>query len=829
VIQGLSRDDNFREFGLQVQDFTLAYRPGGAVCPDPDKGLADFARAVNPPGRKLVGPPEIYENPNRCPTEDESPGPLRPCPEAVSADDPGMTSVNYRNEPIALRISTTANQQAADRAGDLSFAYMTRRDRARTEFNQFPFAPYLPLVPYGPLTKGLRQGDPFTPLLRAHEGDRVIIRNLTGAHEEEHNATLHGLKWLFEPHRKDSGWRNSQNMGISEWFDFEIPRVHTLKPGQFADFLYKPTAAAEWQWNGAWGLIRVYKGEYNPSTNLKPKPPGPLPPNPTEEDRDKDDIADAGDLQTADPDESLVALALQNPDREADTTDAELKPIPRATAESKGVVLSIESTEDNVPGITPGQNDPAVRVACPVESTIREIHVTAVAAAQALAADPFPSLVYNSRDTAVSNEDYDEQGLDPQHGPLHDPTAILFVYDEDLTWVNDPPQPRLNTAYRREPLILRANKGECIEVRLRNALPANYTDAGFPGWNAVPMIIDGFNANDVVPSRQVALHPQLVWFDIRRADGSNAGLNPALYRRQTVAPGEIRTFYWYAGDITPDNNDQLVATPIEFGATGLSSSDPIKHANKGAVGALIVEPAGATWTFHQMSEAVPPTSQRVRRLSRAAASVFLGSTRLFDEFVLVFQDNVNLRYADDDWPPVASLAVNEDATESGQKAVNYKTEPLWFRTGFLPETDLEERGEFPNYHLVLSNTWIGGDPETPVFRTAPGAPTRFRLVHPGGHTQAHVFDLHGHIWEELPYVNDSKELGSNADSEWQGARGGVGPTSHGEAILKNGAGGAAGIFGDYLYRDYPAWLLDDGIWGILRVTNSPIIGTDPEP
>ena len=53
-----------------------------------------------------------------------------------------------------------------------------------------------------------------------------------GAHEEPHNFTIHGVKWLFEPDDPDSGYRNSQMIGISEWFDFEIPRVPSLVDGR---------------------------------------------------------------------------------------------------------------------------------------------------------------------------------------------------------------------------------------------------------------------------------------------------------------------------------------------------------------------------------------------------------------------------------------------------------------------------------------------------------------------------------------------------------------------------------------------------------------------
>ena len=94
--------------------------------------------------------------------------------------------------------------------------------------------------------------------------------------------------------------------------------------------------------------------------------------------------------------------------------------------------------------------------------------------------------------------------------------------------------------------MLRANAGDCIELTLQNKLPANVAD--LPGWNTLPMIVEGFNANQVKPSNQVGLHPQLVAYDVVSSDGANVGFNVAnnvdpIYRstdrRQTAAPGEV--------------------------------------------------------------------------------------------------------------------------------------------------------------------------------------------------------------------------------------------------------------------------------------------------
>lgn len=77
--------------------------------------------------------------------------------------------------------------------------------------------------------------------------------------------------------------------------------------------------------------------------------------------------------------------------------------------------------------------------------------------------------------------------------------------------------------------------------------------------------------------------------------------------------------------------------------------------------------------------------------------------------------------------------------------------------------------------------------------------------------------LHGHIWEELPNLPGSRRLGSNPFSEWKGAQNGHGPSNHFDVLLKNGAGGAFGIQGDYLFRDMGSFTFDGGLWGILRV------------
>ena len=161
-------------------------------------------------------------------------------------------SVNYRNEPVALRVRDPGtNKQATGLAGDLSHVYRSNVLRADRRFNVQPNF-------YPPLTADVQPGDPFTPLLRAYENDPVQIRILVGAHEEGHNFGVNGIKWRFEPSDLNSGFRNNQMMGISEHFEFVVPQLPRKPDGRTADYLYQPGKASDDQWNGLWGLMRVY-------------------------------------------------------------------------------------------------------------------------------------------------------------------------------------------------------------------------------------------------------------------------------------------------------------------------------------------------------------------------------------------------------------------------------------------------------------------------------------------------------------------------------------------------------------------------------------------
>jgi hypothetical protein len=835
ITNNVNNSLSYREFMMEFQDYTLAY--AGTV-------------PVNPPARDevplLPGNPTILIQPAViCPqTKTITP----PCPEAISAADVGTFTTNYRNEPIPLRIIDPATgKQAAGAAGDLGQVYRSTITRANPALNVQPTF-------YPPLTADLRGGDPYTPVFRTYQDDQIEVRMLVGAHEEGHNFHVHGTRWLREPSDARSGWRGSQIMGISEHFEFDLPPLSNfVKTNGVADFLYEPGASEDDQWNGLWGLIRAYNGlradlqvlpnntnggKQNTTLNVEDFNTSTITSDTTLLSSMTSSSLDTGTSSTTSS--TLVPIDETVDDFYSGTTTCNL--CLSATTSTTDTTLTSDTLTFVSLGPTPapGSNYSV----CPKGAPVRSFDVTAISAANL----PGGTLTYNTRATTVKGTI-----LGDETGPLQDPTAIIYVRTSDL----DTTTGNLKAGYPVEPLVLRAAAGDCINLTLRNHLPAVIPD--LPGYNTLPMIVNGFNSNQVVPSRVVGLHPEMLSLNVLNSDGFNVGLNPA----QTVSPGNKRSYQWYAGVAWVDpNTNRIIHTPVEFGSVALMPADPIKQASKGAVGALVIEPQGSSWS-------VDPHS-------RASANITKSDFTTFREFVLVLQNNVNMRYKSNN--PVNKVGGEEDPEDTGQVGFNYRTEPHWFRKGYAPETPLNGGGvvcdltnplcvtnpcalpgvlctkdiDFTN---VLSNNVtnfftgavLGQNPQTPIFKATPGQAIRLRLVQPVGHPRNNIFQLHGHVWEEAPYTTpvaftggtysgrtilgtpvlgstiiadkptSTSDFVNNRFSNWEGSQMGVGPSSHFDIIPSGGAGGTFRITGDYLYRTHQSFQFDKGLWGILRV------------
>ncbi len=594
-------DDSHREFFLQFGDFQHAYVKGAfygvnergigwifdpkeKAKPTPDS----FRFAINPSAREPAKPvfPDILAFEPTCPGgkntpfEDVLPGsiyfiatdfsnpdlyspkgePLRPCPEAISADDIGMMVVNYRNEPIGARVydpdakgpDDKKGSQTNGRSGDMAFAMQTRTDRAIAVLNSVRGN-----TPYQPLTQGVYAGDPFTPILRAHSGDRIKIKIQGGAHEHEHNASINGLSWLQggsgygqAPH---SGWRNSQNAGLSEQFTFQASLVDYETPLGINDRMYTVDASQDGLWNGVWGAVRSYTRLREDLTVL---PSNPLP--------------------------SLIAVTLAEKDNSRERMDN----VCPSDAEVKHYTISavlVNEILSNELGVTiPQWKSDKYEKLNFFNSGWKYFSTKSYLSQQG------GSLIFNARETVISIRDQSDNLIKEfGTGPLHDPTAIVFVLDKDLD-----EHGRLKKEAPLEPLVLRAAAGDCIQITLKNRLPRDpdkmpdlygYTSvsgiiprncpkfgsgfanvgsdcdqSGNRGSNEDSMT--SFNNNMIRPSNHIGLHPQMAHYDVQASDGSNIGLNAI----STVAPGETRRYTWYAG---------MIEAPVENCETEFDEDD----------------------------------------------------------------------------------------------------------------------------------------------------------------------------------------------------------------------------------------------------------------
>ncbi|MFK3650793.1 hypothetical protein ACI2IY_20475 [Lysobacter enzymogenes] len=561
------RDDSHREFFLQFGDFQHAYLKGKYVgvnkegvayeyAPEAKAGPDSYRYAIHPSVRKPadaaagVVPKDIFKYDSHCPGGREASRlhgavyaqeekPPRPCPEAISADDIGMMVVNYRNEPLAARVyNDTKGAQHSGFGGDLAYAFQTRTDRAIDSLNEVNGD-----APYPPLTGGVLRGDPFTPILRAYSGDLIRVKVQAGSHEHEHNGAINGLTWLQggsgygqAPH---SGWRNAQNIGLSEQFTFAARIVDYATANNQTDRLYTVDSGQDGLWSGVWGVLR--------SGNRR------------------------------DPRASQF--------NELQTLPSNPRPTLLATHQGK------------VP-----LND------CPLKAPVRSYHVVAVLANEALGnplqvkiPDPAGSalagkggtLVYNPRRTQITLQVVDEKGEPTGQrqsygfGPLHDPTAVLLLREDDIeaVAVSGGVKYKLREGRPLEPLVLRVAAGECAQIVLHNRLPREAKAMpDLDGYTSLSGIVrhgfatatpsqTSFNNNRIRASNHIGLHPQMVHYDVHSGDGSVVGVN----KNSLVPPGRSYVYQWYAGVLDSAGVEHAWESQISQNACTLTSLPDIKR------------------------------------------------------------------------------------------------------------------------------------------------------------------------------------------------------------------------------------------------------------
>ncbi|PZG22364.1 hypothetical protein C1J01_04050 [Nonomuraea aridisoli] len=600
--------------------------------------------------------------------------PIFPAKFPSSNDDQGGMGVNYRLEPFEAR-------------------------RDRDPANLFDSRVH---------------GDPFTPLLRAFQGDPVKFRLFQLSQEESHGFNLDQFRWRFEPEDPESNVVGAQHIGMLEYFDVVPPADDPPPPPtgemRVLDYQYNYAGADDW-FLGDWGLFRIFSCS-NPSSGRAPIRELP------------DFPRDTCTGEDGEPDDRLTELV---------SARHQARPTHCRT----------------------GQN--------------------------------------RTFDIIAMNKDitYNKSGD-------HDPNGLMYALASDEQALRDGTK-------KPEPLVIRANAGDCVTVNFTNKLDPRKMrphchEALEPGQL-------GFKRNEVRfpqclqrPPRGEENVPGFKPFPV----SAKASISPQLVQAlppKAVAPGRSIRYHW--------------TLPRDTVGMALlrDHADVQNHLHHGLYGALIIEAPGSAYLD-------PKTG---RPLSSGTSAVVTHPTRpdfrenivLMNSDLALFRKDTNNNPMDDKPVPDNFDLVLEpsreadDPEDQGEFSINYTNEPWSHR--FAVDQNITN----------IFSSLVHGDPATPVFEAYAGDRTVFRVGQAVGDPRSTSFALHAHTWRRSPADPQSQIAATqgqfNPGSVYNIVPGVVydivaDPASTG------GAGGYRHVPGDYLYRSstLPRHL-NGGQWGLFRV------------
>lgn len=541
------------------------------------------------------------------------------------------TAISYRSEPMRNRLPLTEDH--ADSGEDISM-------------NSWVYQ------------------DPAPPLLRAYVGDPAKIRLIHGGVKETHVFHLHNHQWRLEGENPVSTILDSITLSPQECYTLDILHGAGSLTETIGDAIFHCHLYPHFH-EGMWTLWRIHDrledgtGKLPDGTKISPLIPlkDRVAPPP----KDKDHPGYPNFINGTFGERPLQPpFGILNSDgsNKIDPTDLERK----------------NFVKNFVPGALYSETCPCLVDKKPEHSTFCEqddtdVKIFEIALVQA-------KITYN------------------RYG-WNDPQGRFFVLKEDLEYHGglDSYIHKVETQkIRVEPLVIRANAGNCIEIRLTNLLPEHLEESPFQMETLTDIV--GF-------------HIHLVKFDTIVSDGAANGWNNIAGARKYetlierfFADTELRTVFFH---------DHLFAN---------------SHQMHGVFGALIVEEAGAT--FHS-----PRSGRELRRGTQAVIRRRDGS--FFREFALFVHDFAFL--FDKDGNALNPPAVPGSHDDPGVMGINYRCEPMRERL---------KKQEDPAY---IFSSLVHKDPATPILETYPGDEIVIRLLD-GAHEEQHAFNLTGMSWKK---------------------------------------------------------------------------------
>lgn len=507
-------------------------------------------------------------------------------------------------------------------------------------------------------------GDPAPPILRAYVGDPSKIRLIHGGVKETHVFHLHNHQWRLEGENPVSTILDSITLGPQECYTLDILHGAGSLTETIGDVIFHCHLYPHFH-EGMWTLWRIHDrledgtGELPDGTKIPPL--APLKDRAAPPPKDKKHPGYPGFINGTFGERPLQPpLGILNPDgsNKIDPTDLE-----RANFVKNFVPGALYS--ETCPCLTDKKADHSAPC-CHDDTKVKVFEIALVQA----------KVTYN------------------RYG-WHDPQGRFFVLKEDLeyhggldAYIRKVEEQKI----RVEPLVIRANAGDCIEIRLTNLLPEFLEESPFQLKTLTDIV--GF-------------HIHLVKFDTIVSDGAANGWNNIAGARKYetlierfFANTELHTVFFH---------DHLFAN---------------SHQMHGVFGALIVEEAGAT--FHSIR-----SGKELRRGTQAVIRRRDGTS--FREFALFVHDFAFL--FDKDGKPLNPPEVPGSHDDPGVMGINYRCEPMRERL---------KRKEDPAY---IFSSLVHGDPATPILETYAGDEIVIRLLD-GAHEEQHAFNLTGMSWQK---------------------------------------------------------------------------------
>ncbi|QRO02936.1 cupredoxin [Archangium violaceum] len=274
------------------------------------------------------------------------------------------------------------------------------------------------------------------------------------------------------------------------------------------------------------------------------------------------------------------------------------------------------------------------------------------------------------------------------HGD-HQPQGLMYVLEERLPAVREQerrPWPERTAPGLHgepiQPLVLRANLGECLLLHFTNRLATG----------PAALRIEGLPATV-------------------RGRGPEGGFVPGT----AVPPGQGLTYVLSLPESAEAEGTYLLHDSEEGGA----------REARGLFGALVLEPAGAVYSDAS-------TGEPLRHGAGWEALIDVPTGEHFRELVLLYHALGPPEAADVRTASGAPLPVLDEMAgpfRTGAFGVNYRSEPRFDREELLPE----EHEQRPASRRGLA---------TPALRSYLGEPVRLRIAHAGS-AEFHVHHLHG--------------------------------------------------------------------------------------